>query len=71
MELPKTSYKETQVNKVNQGTYFKLKPTHTGAVSVRDHFDRATQTYACHKYEDSNHETFLKGKRKIYIDFTF
>ena len=24
MELPKTSYKETQVNKVNQGTYFKL-----------------------------------------------
>lgn len=29
MELPKTSYKETRVNKVNQGTYFKLKPTDT------------------------------------------
>lgn len=59
MELPKTSYKETQVNKVNQGTYFKLKPTDTAPV------------YACHKYDDSNHEKFLKGKRKIYIDFTF
>lgn len=29
------------------------------------------ETYACHKYDDSNHEKFLKGKRKIYIDFTF
>lgn len=46
-------------------------PTDTAPVWVRDHFDRATQTYACHKYEDSNHETFLKGNRDIYIDFTF
>ena len=53
------------------GTYFKLKPTDTAPVWVRDHFDRATQTYACHKYEDSNHETFLKGNRDIYINFTF
>ncbi len=64
MELPKTSYKETLVNKVNQGTYFKLKPTDTAPVWVRD-------PYACHKYDDSNHEKFLKGTRKIYINFTF
>ena len=70
MELPKTSYKETQVNKVNQGTYFKLKPTDTAPVWVRDHYDKSSKTYACHKYDDSNHEKFLKGKRKIYIDFT-
>lgn len=37
MELPKTSYKEARVNKVNQGTYFKLKPTETAPVWVRDH----------------------------------
>lgn len=67
MELPKTSYKETQVNKVNQGTYFKLKPTDTAPVWVRDHYDKSSKT----KYDDSNHEKFLKGKRKIYIDFTF
>lgn len=41
MELPKTSYKETQVNKVNQGTYFKLKPTDTAPVWVRDHYDKS------------------------------
>lgn len=71
MELPKTSYKETQVNKVNQGTYFKLKPTDTAPVWVRDHYGKSSKTYACHKYDDSNPEKFLKGKRKIYIDFTF
>lgn len=42
MELPKTSYKETQVNKVNQGTYFKLKPTDTAPVWVRDHYDKSS-----------------------------
>jgi hypothetical protein len=28
-------YKKTQVNKVNQGTYFKLRPTETAPVWVR------------------------------------
>ena len=37
-------YKKTKVNKINQGTYFKLKPTDTAPVWVRDHFDRAIQT---------------------------
>ena len=58
METLKPTYKETTVNKVNQGTYFKLNPTDTAPVWVRDHYD-------------SNHEKFLKGTRKIYIDFTF
>lgn len=68
MELPKTSYKETRVNKVNQGTYFKLKPTETAPVWVRDHYDKSSKTYSM---MTQNHEKFLKGTRKIYIDFTF
>ena len=71
MEILKSEYKETRVNKVNQGTYFKLKPTETAPVWVRDHYDKSSKTYACHKYNDSNHEKFLKGTRKIYIDFTY
>lgn len=71
MELPKTSYKETQVNKVNQGTYFKLKPTDTAPVWVRDHYDKLSKTYACHKYDDSNHEKFLKGKGKYTLTLHF
>lgn len=71
MELPKTSYKETRVNKVNQGTYFKLRPTETAPVWVRGEYDKASKTYSCYKYEDTNHEKFLKGNREIYINFTF
>lgn len=33
-------YKKTQVNKVNQGTYFKLRPTETAPVWVRGEYDR-------------------------------
>lgn len=71
MELPKTSYKETQVNKVNQGTYFKLRPTETAPVWVRGEYDKVSKTYSCYKYENTNHEKFLKGNREIYINFTF
>lgn len=48
-----------------------MNPTDTAPVWVRDHYDKSSKTYACHKYDDSNHEKFLKGTRKIYIDFTF
>ena len=49
MEVQTNCYKKTKINKVNQGTYFKLKPTETAPVWVRDHYDRSSQSYACHK----------------------
>ena len=65
------NYKKTQVNKVNQGTYFKVRPTETAPVWVRGEYDKASKTYSCYKYDDTNHEKFLKGNREIYINFTF
>ena len=64
MELPKTFYKETRVNKVNQGTYFKLKPTDTAPVWVRDHYDKSSKTYACHKYDDSKSRKISQGNKE-------
>ena len=64
-------YHKTKINKVNQGTLFKLKPTDTAPVWVRDHYDKASKTYACHKYDDSNYEKFFKGTKDIYTNFTF
>ena len=43
------NYKKTQVNKVNQGTYFKLRPTETAPVWVRGEYDKASKTYSCYK----------------------
>lgn len=42
MEILKPTYKETRANKVNQGTYFKLNPTDTAPVWVRDHYDKSS-----------------------------
>lgn len=42
MEVQTNCYKKTKINKVNQGTYFKLKPTETAPVWVRDHYDRSS-----------------------------
>lgn len=64
METLKSTYKETTVNKVNQGTYFKLQPTDTAPVWVRDHYDKSSKTYACHKYDDSKSRKISQGNKK-------
>lgn len=71
MKIPTTEYYKTKVNKVNQGTYFKLKPTETAPVWIRGEYDKSSKSYSCYKYDDVNHEKFLKGNRDIYINFTF
>ena len=38
-------YKKTQVNKINQGTYFKLRPTETAPVWVRGEYDKASDLF--------------------------
>lgn len=62
---------KTTLKQLKPGTLFRLKDSESSPVWVRDHYDKSSKTYACHKYDDSNHEKFLKGKRKICIDFTF
>lgn len=37
----------------------------------RDHYGRSSKTYACHKYEDYNHEAFFKGTRTVFINFIY
>ena len=59
------------INKVKQGTYFKLKDTETAPVWVRGEYIRAERKYSCYKYDDVNHEKMMKGTQTININFTF
>jgi len=54
---------KTTLKQLKPGTLFRLKDSESSLVWVRDHYDRSSKTYACHKYYDSNHETFFKGTR--------
>lgn len=49
------------LKQLKPGTLFRLKDSESSPVWVRDHYDRSSKTYACHKYEDYNHEAFFKG----------
>lgn len=63
--------KKTKLNKVNQGTYFKLNSTETAPVWIRGEYVREVGKYSCWKFDDVNHEKMLKGNHDIYIGFTF
>lgn len=58
---------KTTLKQLKPGTLFRLKDSE----SRRDHYDRSSKTYACHKYEDYNHEAFFKGIRTVFINFTY
>lgn len=63
---------KTTLKQLKPGTLFRLKDSESSPIWVRDHYDRSSKTYACHKYEDYNHETFFKGTRTVYvINFTY
>ena len=60
-------YKQTTVQKVNQGTLFKLTNSETAPWWIRGEYIREARKYSCYKYEDVNHEKLMKGSHKIFI----
>lgn len=63
--------KRVKLNKLKLGDYFKLNPTETAPVWVRGEYDRMCKRYDCYRFDDVNHENFMKGDRNVYIDFEF
>lgn len=58
---------KTTLKQLKPSTLFRLKDSESSPVWVRDHYDRSSKTYACHKYEDYNHEAFFKGTQYSLI----
>lgn len=57
---------KTTLKQLKPGTLFRLKDSESSPVWVRDHYDRSSKTYACHKYEDYNHEAFSSKEPEQY-----
>lgn len=57
---------KTELRNFKKGDFFTLKESPTAPVWVKGEYDRTTKTYSCYKYEDVNHETFLKPNRVVY-----
>ena len=60
-----------ELKELKKGDFFKLKDLDAATVYVKGEYDRSTKTYSCFKFDDVNAEIFLKGNKKVFVDFTF
>ena len=60
----------TTINKVKQGEFLKLSED-SSVVYVRNHYDRATNSFSISRADDINRESFVKSHRVVYIGFTY
>ena len=63
--------KETTIKQIKQGEFFKLQPTESAPVWVRGYYCREDKTVEAYKWDDTNHEGFFKGTKKVFVDFEF
>ena len=61
---------EITLNNLKPGEYFK-KTQEAHAVWVRGHYVRELKAYSCTRFDDVNHEVFIKSKRPVFIGFEF
>lgn len=63
--------KEMTIREIKRGEFFRLTASETAPVWVKGYYVAAEKKYEAYKYEDTNRETFLKGNRKVFVEFTF
>lgn len=62
---------ETPLANVAKNEFFKLKPTSTAPVYIKNHYDRQSKTYSISPVDDYNRESFKKPKLIVYVGFTY
>ena len=63
--------KVATIKQIKQGEFFKLQPTDSAPVWVRGYYCREDKTFEAYKYDDTNHEGFFKGTKRVFVDFEF
>lgn len=63
--------KDTTIKELKKGEFFRLSASESAPVWVKGYYVASEKKYEAYKYEDTNRETFLKGNRKVFVEFTF
>ena len=63
--------KEITIRELKKGEFFRLSASESAPVWVKGYYVASEKKYEAYKYEDTNRETFLKGNRKVFVEFTF
>ena len=62
---------QVTIKQVKQGDFFRLSARDNAPVWVRGYYCRTEKVYEAYQYDDTNHEGFFKGNRKVFVDFEF
>lgn len=60
--------KKVQIRETRPGTLFRLSPSETAPLWVRDAYDRESRTYWAYRWEDVNAGQGMKPARAVYVD---
>jgi hypothetical protein len=59
------------IKAIPKGEFIKLKDSESSPVWVRGEYDRQSRSYSIYKFDDINHEVFVRGSRSVFVGFTF
>ena len=59
---------KTELRKVKEGDFFRLADNENAPLWVRGYYERSERKYEVCKYDDANHENFMRGSRVVYIE---
>jgi hypothetical protein len=62
---------QSTIKALPKGEFIKLKDSESSPVWVRGDYDRQSRTYSIYKFDDVNHESFVRGSRVVFVGFTF
>lgn len=66
-----------ELRKLKKGDYFIRKELKEGSevrasqVWVKGDYIPSEHKFSCYKWDDVNHESFLKGSKEVFVEFCF
>lgn len=60
--------RQIELRKVKQAEIFRLSNSETAPLWVRGYYEHSEKKYECYKYDNVNHENFIKGSRLVFVD---
>lgn len=63
--------KQVQLRQVKKSEFFRLSASDNAPVWVKGYYVPSARKYEAYKYDDTNHEGFFKGTKRVFVDFEF
>ena len=59
---------QTELRKVKEGDSFRLKDNEDAPLWVRGYYERSERKFEVYKYDNVNHESFMRRNRAVYVE---